>query len=347
MRTLLTGLTLLLLPVGVSRAQEGPAPAPEVELEIATAKLADIWMRDACVLPDEATQTYYMVASARGAAVRAYTSKDLVDWEGPHIVYRTPDAMWGGDVEIRSIWAPEIHAYKGKYYLFLTFSSTKELGEQWNEWGGRWSNWPPRVRRASQVLVSDDPLGPYEAFSNEPTLPADMITLDGTLWIEEGVPWMVYCHEWVQISNGTVEKIRLTDDLSATVDKPELLFRGSEAPWGRPSPEHGCFVTDGPWIHRSTSGKLFMPWSSFSTSGYTVGVAVSESGKLAGPWTQRKEPLYTDDGGHSMLFRRFDGQLMMTLHSPNGGRETRIRLFEIEDTGETLQVVRPFPVAEK
>lgn len=44
-----------------------------------------------------------------------------------------------------------------------------------------------------------------------------------------------------------------------------------------------------------------------------------------------------------MLFRRFDGTLMMTLHTPNGGRETRIRLFEIEDTGETLRVLGPFP----
>lgn len=327
----------LLLVVFPVLAQEPGQP------ELRTAKLSDIWMRDACVLPDEKTQTYFMVASGRGATVRAYTSKDLISWEGPHIVYRTPAEMWGEDVEIRSIWAPEIHAYKGKFYLFVTFSSNKELGEQWNKWGQQWSNWPARVRRASQVLVADNPLGPYEAFENEPTLPADMITLDGTLWIEEGKPHMVYCHEWVQISNGTIEMMELTDDLSATVGEPTLLFRGSDAPWGRPSPEHGCFVTDGPWFHRSKSGKLFMPWSSFSHTGYTVGLAVSESGKLAGPWVQQDEPLYRDDGGHSMLFRRFDGQLMMALHSPNGGRDTRIRLFEIEDTGETLKVVRAFP----
>lgn len=329
----LTPLFLLLTPLA---AQTG-------EPELRTEPLSEIYMRDACVLPDPETKTYYMVASARGAAVRAYTSKNLIDWEGPHIVYRTPDGMWGEDVEIRSIWAPEIHAYGGKYYLFVTFSSTKEFGEQWNKWGDDWENWPARVRRASQVLVADTPLGPYRAFSNEPTLPADMITLDGTLWVEDGEPWMIYCHEWVQVVNGTVEMMRLTDDLSATVGKPKLLFRGSEAPWNRPSPEHGCHVTDGPWIHRSTSGKLFMPWSSFSATGYTVGLAVSESGKLAGPWTQQEKPLFTDDGGHSMLFERFDGQLMMALHTPNGGPQTRIRLFEVEDTGDTIRVIGPFP----
>jgi hypothetical protein len=169
-----------------------------------------------------------------------------------------------------------------------------------------------------------------------------MMTLDGTLWVEDGLPWMVYCHEWVQIVNGTVEMMRLADDLSATVGEPVRLFFGSDAKWNRPSPEYGCWVTDGPWLYRSKSGKLFMTWSSFSNTGYTVGVAVSESGKLAGPWTQQAEPLYKDDGGHSMLFRRFDGQLMMALHSPNGGRKERIHLFEMEDTGETLRVVREF-----
>lgn len=301
--------------------------------EITTGRLSDIWMRDACVLPDESTQTYYLVASARGAAVRAYTSKDLVNWEGPHIVYRTPEAMWGTNVHIRSIWAPEIHAYKGKYYLFVTFDSTHRLSEQWRDW-------LPRVRRGTQVLVSESPLGPYEAFNNDPTLPSDMMTLDGTLWIEDGTPYMVFCHEWVQIVNGTVEMVRLTEDLSATVGEPTRLFRGSDAPWNRISPEHGCFVTDGPWLYRSKSGKLFMPWSSFSHTGYTVGVAVSASGKLGGPWTQNPEPLYTEDGGHSMFFKRFDGQLMMALHSPNGGPDTRIHLFEIEDTGDTLRVIR-------
>jgi hypothetical protein len=168
-----------------------------------------------------------------------------------------------------------------------------------------------------------------------------MMTLDGTLWVEDGVPYMVFCHEWVQIVNGTVERIQLKDDLSATVGEPVRLFWGSDAPWARPSPEHGSWVTDGPWLFRSKSGKLFLPWSSFSHTGYTVGVAISDSGTLAGPWTQRAEPLYKDDGGHAMFFRRFDGQLMMALHQPND-QNARIRLFEVEDTGATLRITRPF-----
>jgi len=316
----------------------GPqADRAEAQDEISTVRLADVRMRDASVLPDEATGTYYIVSSARGSAVRAYTSTDLVEWEGPHIIYRTPAEMWGEGVNIRGIWAPELHEYEGKYYLFLTFNSDFELGEQWDDW----IPWLPRVRRASQILVSDSPLGPFEPFENEPTLPAEQMTLDGTLWVEDGVPYMVYSHEWVQIVDGAIAAIQLEDDLSATVGEPTLLFRASEAPWAERSESWGCWVTDGPWLHRSTSGKLFMLWSSFSETGYTVGLAISESGGVEGPWVQQAEPVYRDDGGHPMMFRAFDGRLMMSLHSPNDDEE-RIHFFEMEDTGETLRIVRRF-----
>lgn len=315
-----------------------PRPTP---MPFGKYKLADVRMRDVCILTDEKTKTYYAISSGRApnkegfrnAAVRAFTSKDLVNWEGPHIIFQTPQDLWG-DVNIVGIWAPEMHFYKGKYYLFLTFDTDAKLSEQWRDW-------LPRVRRASQVLVADSPLGPFKQFKNQPTLPADMMTLDGTLWEEDGAPYMVFAHEWVQITDGTIEYIRLKDDLSETLGEPKRLFQGSDAPWARKSPQWGSWVTDGPYLYKSKSGKLFMIWSSFGATGYMVGVAVSDSGKLAGPWKQRSDPLYTADGGHGMLFKRFDGQLMLVLHSPNKMTE-RAKLFEIEDTGETLRVKKPF-----
>ena len=152
---------------------------------------------------------------------------------------------------------------------------------------------------------------------------------------------MVYCHEWVQISNGTVECLALTDDLSAATGEPRLLFRGSDGPWAVISATEGCFVTDGPYLRRSKSGALFMVWSGFGKGGYTVGLAISDSGKLAGPWRQQAEPLYQQDGGHAMLFETFEGKVMMVLHSPND-RAARPRVFELEDTGKTLKVVGEF-----
>ncbi len=292
--------------------------------------LRDIWARDACVYPDLSTQTYLMYFSSRGpngrAAVACYASKDLAQWTGPTFVFERP-AEWWAD---RSIWAPELHAYRGKYYLFLTFDSTHAFPEQWRDW-------LPRVKRGSQILVADSPLGPFQPFANRPTLPEDMMTLDGTLWEEDGVPYMVFCHEWVQIKDGTVEMIQLAPDLSATVGEPKRLFHGSDASWSEKSPQYGCHVTDGPWLYRTKGGKLLLLWSSGSASGYCVGIATSASGKLAGPWTQSPAPLYADDGGHPMLFRRFDGQLMLALHRPNRQpRNTREVFLEVEEVNDTL-----------
>jgi hypothetical protein len=41
------------------------------------------------------------------------------------------------------------------------------------------------------------------------------------------------------------------------------------------------------------------------------------SGSVLGPWAQDDTPLWSDDGGHGMVFRALDGQLFLTLHAPN------------------------------
>jgi arabinan endo-1,5-alpha-L-arabinosidase len=321
-------LTIALVTAGPAWAQRRGAPQDSNEVT----PLSQIRMRDVCILPDVATQTYYMVGPGWNS-VRAYTSKDLKMWQGPKTIFTTPEDIWG-DIRVISIWAPELHKYKDKYYLFLTFDTRNRLAEQWRQW-------LPRVTRGSQVLASDAPTGPFTPFENHSTLPTDMMTLDGTLWVEDGKPYMVFCHEWVQIKDGTVEYVPLRDDLSQTAGEPTRLFDGSDARWSKKSEQYGCHVTDGPYLHMGKTGKLYMIWTSGGYTGYTCGIAISDSGKLAGPWRQQEEPLYQKDGGHGMLFTTFDGKLMMVLHAPNN-RQAQPHIFELEDTGETLKVVSEF-----
>ena len=59
---------------------------------------------------------------------------------------------------------------------------------------------------------------------------------------------------------------------------------------------------------------------------------------MAGPWEQL-DPLVRENSGHGMLFKTFDGQLMLVLHRPFG-REARAKLYEVEDTGDALKIVR-------
>jgi len=321
---------LALFLIGLS-IQFGAEAQPQMQMPTpANVKLADIHWRDMCVYPDPVTKTYYMVGPGwRG--VRLYTSKDLLNWYGPELIYDAPADVWG-EVPIVSIWAPELHAYKGKYYLFLTFDTKNKFQEQWRDWY-------PRVTRGSQVLVSDSIKGPYKTFQNHSTLPVDMMTLDGTLWVEDGKPYMVFCHEWVQITNGAICYVPLKDNLSETVGEPVTLFHAGEASWSKSDNKMGNNVTDGCFLYKGKTGKLYMLWTSGGYKGYTQGIAISESGKLAGPWSQQTVPLYELDGGHGMVFTTFDGKLMMVLHSPNN-RESRPRIFEMEDTGNTLRVVK-------
>jgi hypothetical protein len=163
------------------------------------------------------------------------------------------------------------------------------------------------------------------------------MALDGTLHVEpDGTPWLVFCHEWVQVGDGTVEAVPLKRDLSDTAGAPVTLFRASVAPNVRPDMR----VTDGPFLYRSPkSGALFMIWSTFLTgSDYCVLVAKSETGGILGPW-RGHTPLYTKHGGHGMLFKTFEGELTLSLHQPNSPRDKeRLQLFSIEDTGDTLRL---------
>ena len=156
---------------------------------------------------------------------------------------------------------------------------------------------------------------------------------------DEGKPWMVFCHEWMQVYDGQICAIELSDDLSKAVSEPEILFRASDAPWRGEGAADGGLVTDGPFLYRLKSGMLIMLWSSFSErGGYTIGYARSLSGTVHGPWSQEKVPLYALDGGHGMLFETFEGKLMMSIHCPNIHEKKRILLFEMEEKEDSLAI---------
>lgn len=308
------------------------------------ATLNQLAIRDICILPDPATKTYYMVGPS-GRGVREYSSKDLITWTGPTQIYTAPQDVWG-TARISSIWAPEIHKYKDKYYLFFTFDTASPLPATADASHKPAGSSRPLVIRGSTTAVSDSITGPFKVVQDHSIPPTDMMTLDGTFWVEDNQPYMIFSHEWVQCAVGEMWAIKLKDDLATALDKPSLLFKSSAAAWAKVQQEGGT-VTDGPYLRQGKTGKLYMVWSSFDDRPaghrYQVGISISDSGKLAGPWKHQPAALLPDiDGGHSMLFDTFDGKIMMLLHFPGNGN-THPRIFELEDTGETLKVVREFP----
>ena len=191
--------------------------------------------------------------------------------------------------------------------------------------------------------MADNPLGPFKPVQQEAVTPPGWQCLDGTLYVDrKGKPWMVFCHEWLQVYDGQICAIPMSDDLGSAIGDPIVLFRASDAPWGARlagQDAHNGFVTDGPFLHRMPDGKLIMLWSNFCKEGYATGYAVSRSGEIYGPWEQQEDPLYALDGAHSMLFRTFSGQLMMSLHCPNIHPRKRMLLFEMDDRRGKLSII--------
>jgi len=288
-------------------------------------KRSDIHIRDPFVLPIPAENQYYLYGTVgpeswtqAATGINHYTSRDLQNWNGPFPTFRPPKGFWAD----RNFWAPEAHLFRGRCYLFASFKAEG-------------------VCRGTQILAADAPQGPFLPISARPVTPADWECLDGTLYVDANShPWMVFCHEWVQVGDGEVCAVRLSDDLTSAIGKPHLLFRASEAAWTQEINSKGRkgYVTDGPSMFRLSNGTLIMLWTSFGAGGYSVGLARSTSGDILGPWQQVPEPLYAGDGGHCMVFRSFDGQLWLTLHRPNQSPDERPQFLPLRENKASLEI---------
>lgn len=265
---------------------------------------------------------YYMYGT--GLAGRGYgcvVSENLEDWSYPIQVF-TPSAEFDG---VKDFWAPECHYYNGKFYLFATyFSSVSE-------------------KRGVGIFESDSPTGPFTQLGGGHITPRDRDCIDGTLYVDkDGQPWMVYVSEWTSNPDGIGEMTiaKLSENLDSLISEPKMIFKANDHLW---TDSH---VTDGPFLYRTENGRLLMIWSNLAKQGgYAVGVAWSDNNEITGNWKHqplalyRKDMFHELDGGHGMIFEALDGQLMMSIHSPNAQTQehrTTAVFVPIKDTGNTI-----------
>lgn len=288
-------------------------------------------IRDPYVLLHEGTYYLYGTRSATcwGPAdgFDCYTSQDLKTWEGPFEVFHRPDGFFAD----RSYWAPECYFCGGRFYLIATLASEAR-------------------KKAVYALVSESPLGPFRPVTGEPLTPPDWTSIDGSLhWEADGAPWLLFSHSFEDVPKGDLCAVALARDLSRAEGEPVCLFQAADAPWAVPIPfareefgmEGDVYFADGPCAHRMETGALAILWSSWSVHGYAVGVAVSDSGNIGGPWRHVPEALFPEDGGHGMLFRTKSGQLLYTLHSPDTKYEERPVFTQVTEEQGHLRLSRP------
>ncbi|MCL2242959.1 MAG: glycoside hydrolase family 43 protein [Treponema sp.] len=289
--------------------------------------IRDIQIRDPFILLEN--DSYYLFGStdkdiwkSAGVGFDMYISRPhagylqagLEEFDGPFPCFRPQENFWSKI----NFWAPEVYRYNNEYYMFATFK-------------------PVQGRRGTAVLKTQSLDKYFLPWSDGPVTPPDWECLDGTLYVDEQQkPWMIFCHEWQQVTDGEICIMPLTDDLKKASGSPHLLFKASEAPWASEFKGRVTgFVTDGPFLYTAKNGNLLMLWSSFGPDGkYRIGLAVSESSRIEGPWKQQNEPLYSADGGHGMLFHSIEGKLYLAIHSPNNSPNERPVFIEmIEENG--------------
>lgn len=289
-------------------------------------------VRDPFILLHEGC--YYMYRGFSPLVLGCVKSTDLENWEEIGTVFEIPT---DGDFwAYRDIWAPEVHKHNGKFYLFASLLGKNGL-------------------RGTQVAVSDTPCGPFIPVKNAPITPQYHSCIDGSLYVHNGVPYVVYSHDWPDCYSkeksayvGEIWALQVDDALVNASGEPFRLFTSDESPVSKAVPhriiyndEHTMrYGSDGPFVQRLECGALFLTWSPYLENNYVVLSAVSESGDIKGPWKHSEKAFYGENGGHAMFFKDMDGTLKMCLHAPEAPPAERAHIFTVEEKGATLEIIK-------
>lgn len=253
--------------------------------------IKELNIRDPFILEDNGYIYLYMsdIENDKNCFV-CYKGKTLDSLDTKHIIFMQHDGFWAD----KEYWAPEVHKYNNQYFLFASLKSQNHC-------------------RATQIFTCSKPDGVFVPLTNAPITPKDWECLDGTLYVENGTPYIIFSREWLQVENGEFWACELSSDLKNTIGEPFLLFKAHDAKWVAPIDGKNNYVTDGPFIVKN-NGELLLFWSSFSKNGYAIGL--SKSDNIRGKWIHQEKPIYDNNGGHPMIFNH-NNERYIVFHAPN------------------------------
>ena len=285
----------------------------------------EIQIRDPFILVDN--DTYYLYGTQNFGSFNVYSSKDLNYWIAEGACFTGSEDFWGNaaaNVEgaEAAYWAPEVYAYDGAYYMFATFTQEGTTNQQ-----------------GTAVLKASSPVGPFAPWSDGPITPAGHSCLDGTLYIENGTPYLVYAHEWQcacrnYSGTGTMNYVQLSADLKTTVGDAKEWFGAGDLTsfWDELLGTNASSVTDGPKTYTDLNGQNYLLWSTkMDVDGNMVYAQLATKFSSIGAKVSLKADtvkLYTTDGGHGMIFTDLEGVETLVLHAPDSG-VCRPELFNV------------------
>lgn len=294
---------------------------------------------DPFVLYNNSDNTYYMYGTSGGLnGFKAYSSKDLCNWEDRGVIYDNRQiTSWGVDC----FWAPEAYERDGKFYLWYS------------------ANWKHNPTDEGEnfrigVAVADNPVGPFTDLYDRPIFDPGYPIIDANLYFDDetGKVYLYYsrcCYknpveseisEWAkakgwfqEIEESWVYGVEIKSDFSGIIGEPQLLLRpplkldNSQAEWESrsvTSQEVNRRWTEGSFLFKEKD-TYYMMYSAnyFGGKNYAVGYATSKH--PLGPFQKAaNNPVLqknTEEGGdvtgtgHNMVLTLPDGQRLCVYHA--------------------------------
>ncbi len=269
---------------------------------------------------------------------KAYSSKDLCNWEDRGVIYDNRQiTSWGVDC----FWAPEAYERDGKFYLWYS------------------ANWKHNPTDEGEnfrigVAVADNPVGPFTDLYDRPIFDPGYPIIDANLYFDDetGKVYLYYsrcCYknpveseisEWAkakgwfqEIEESWVYGVEIKSDFSGIIGEPQLLLRpplkldNSQAEWESrsvTSQEVNRRWTEGSFLFKEKD-TYYMMYSAnyFGGKNYAVGYATSKH--PLGPFQKAaNNPVLqknTEEGGdvtgtgHNMVLTLPDGQRLCVYHA--------------------------------
>ena len=275
--------------------------------------------------------TYYMYKAINDEfpeRIDVYESNDLENWYNPKTIYTLTQDSW----KEKDLWAPEVHEYNGKYYLFVSIKGKNGL-------------------RGTEISICDTPYGAFIPITDRAATPLNMSSIDGTFYLDGDTPYIIFSRDWPDNYQkekdayvGQICGQELSKDLKTPIGEPFLLFNSDDVPYSKNSPSRHMFEdlgfitrygSDAPFINKLSNGTLFLTWCPFPNNNYVVLGATSNN--IRGLWKHIEKPLFDKNGGHAMFFTTIDGKKKMVIHCPEEYLKERALILDvIEKDGQLI-----------
>lgn len=269
---------------------------------------------------------YYLYGTRNtNTGFQVYRSSNLQQWDSLGYAYTRTEESWGE----RAFWAPEVLAYRGKYYLtYSAIGAVDSTGFQ------------------LCLAVADRPEGPFTDLHTPWITYPEWKTIDAHIFVDtDDKPFLFFNRVGIKGQDkqmyGIIYVVELSDDLSHPLTEPVEVVRSSQ-PWEAADPAYNSNANEGAYVFRE-GDTYYLTYSSGHYKSPRYGIGVATAKKPLGPWKKSsRNPLLSTDPaknisgpGHCSITTSIDGErryIVYHVHADpdNPGPNRTVRIDELE-----------------